>query len=157
MSDGYPIKLVRDRVSEIDTSEGIAYRPVKDRAEHIRLLHQKLLEEVGEYLAEPSMAELADIYEVLIALAIVELREILVDRRIQQAKSRKFAERGGFDDGVVMVTVEPGEDRGPSARERQLERALHDVRFHTGMSESADGTITSIRETVDRAIGGTRG
>jgi predicted house-cleaning noncanonical NTP pyrophosphatase (MazG superfamily) len=48
MPEGYPIKLVRDRVASIDTSQGLAYRPVADRDEHVLRLRAKLVEEVGE-------------------------------------------------------------------------------------------------------------
>lgn len=37
-------------------------------------------------------------------------------------------------------------------RVEELEQALRDVRFHTGLGEAKDGTIAEIRETVDRAL-----
>lgn len=102
---GYPIKLVRDRVSEIDTSVGLAFRPVRDGAEHTKLLRVKLLEEVGEYLVNPSIEELVDVLEVVMCLAHADLG-ILYGRLLVEAEDKR-AERGSFTAGTVMETVEP--------------------------------------------------
>jgi predicted house-cleaning noncanonical NTP pyrophosphatase (MazG superfamily) len=149
--DGYPIKLVRDRVQDIDTSEGIAYRPVSGPEEHLELLKIKLGEEVAEYLVSGRLTELVDVFEAVRCLSNVGHDYTLSE--LEKAALGKHDERGGFDRGTVMVTVEPGETDAPSARERELEKALRDVRFHTGIGESKDGTINEIRETVDRALG----
>lgn len=47
------------------------------------------------------------------------------------------------------------EARG-EGRIAELEQALRDVRFHTGLGEARDGTIAEIRTTVDRALGDSR-
>lgn len=111
MSDGYPIKLVRDRVSDIDTSEGITYRRVIDPAEHIELLKIKLGEEVAEYLVSGRLSELVDVFEAVRCLAVVD-GELGPDpgqaeAALQRLAFEKRLERGGFEGGTVMVTVEP--------------------------------------------------
>jgi predicted house-cleaning noncanonical NTP pyrophosphatase (MazG superfamily) len=105
MAEGYPIKLVRDRVAEIDTSEGLRYRPVHDQNEHVRRLRAKLVEEVGEYLIDPSIREAADILEAIECLAWIDLGVNF--EAIERAAAQKFAERGGFRHGTVMETIEP--------------------------------------------------
>lgn len=106
MAEGYPIKLVRDRVSDIDTSEGLRYRRVRDRDEHVKRLRAKLVEEVGEYLIDPSVGELADISQAVEDLARADLGVSEVE--VWNAKREKFEERGGFSEGVVMETIERG-------------------------------------------------
>ena len=105
MSVGSPIKLVRDRVSEVDTSEGITYRQVRDRAEHVKLLREKMGEEAVEYLVTPSLAELVDAAQALRNLAAVDLG--VTWEEVEAARIAKYQERGGFLQGTVMVTVEP--------------------------------------------------
>lgn len=63
-------KLVRDKIPEIIESSGRAchYRIASDD-EHKHLLIEKLDEEVAEYGESGSLEELADVMEVLIALA----------------------------------------------------------------------------------------
>jgi predicted house-cleaning noncanonical NTP pyrophosphatase (MazG superfamily) len=111
MAEGYPIKLVRDRVASIDTSQGLAYRPVADLGEHMRRLRAKLVEEVGEYLIDPSRGELVDVHQVVRDLAFVDLRlgetPGLAVASLEPATAQKFEERGGFIEGVVLETVEP--------------------------------------------------
>lgn len=105
MAEGYPIKLVRDRVGDVDTSEGIRFRPIEDRARLVALLRAKLIEEATEYLLEPSVEELADLLEVVRALAYHDLRESFAT--VEQARQRKKRQRGGFHRGTQMETVEP--------------------------------------------------
>lgn len=100
--DGCPIKLVRDHVGERLGGEGtITYERVSDEEQHVALLRRKLVEETAEYLADPSVGELADVLEVVWSLSRVDLKcpwEVVT----QRAK-RKREERGGFDQGMLMV------------------------------------------------------
>lgn len=106
-ADGYPIKLVRDRVADIDTSEGITYRPVRDRDEHLELLKIKLGEEVAEYLVSGRLSELADVLEAVRCLGNVGHDHTMT--QLERLALGKHDERGGFDRGTVMVTIEPEE------------------------------------------------
>lgn len=99
-SDGaYVIKLVRDGYRDA-TVPGLFFGPVGGVNEHVQLLRQKLIEEVGEYLANPSITELADVYAVLQALAVVDLGSTPED--VGGVALSKQQDRGGFYEGVVM-------------------------------------------------------
>ena len=65
-------------------------------------LKKKLLEEVHEFLAEPSVEELADIKEVLLALA-----DSLgyIPEELEFVRMSKRNSRGGFDDGFILEEV----------------------------------------------------
>jgi predicted house-cleaning noncanonical NTP pyrophosphatase (MazG superfamily) len=101
--DVYIIKLVRDRVGDtIGPPRGFSYKPVRNRVEHLKLLRQKLLEEVGEYLTDPTIEELADVQEVVDCIAALAHGGIA---ELSDAATRKRGERGSFADGTVMVAA----------------------------------------------------
>lgn len=105
---GYPIKLVRDHVGEALGGEGtISYEPIVDQDEHVALLRRKLVEEAAEYLANPSVEELADVLEVVWSLHRVDLR--VPFEVVKQRAAAKRTERGGFDRGMVMVGHHPAD------------------------------------------------
>jgi predicted house-cleaning noncanonical NTP pyrophosphatase (MazG superfamily) len=99
-------KLVRDRIPEIIKEAG--KRPttrVADEAEYRALLEAKLEEELAE-LRQPDASrpeELADILEVVLALAEVEG---LSPGHLYALRHKKAEERGKFEDRVVLVEVE---------------------------------------------------
>jgi predicted house-cleaning noncanonical NTP pyrophosphatase (MazG superfamily) len=100
---GYTIKLVRDRIEEVGPARAIDYEEVTGSIQHRKLLRVKLMEEVGEYLVDPSVEELADIYQVLVDLAVTDLGSDIGEvRSLSRAKAE---ERGGFAYGVVMVAA----------------------------------------------------
>ena len=98
-------KLVRDRIPELIANCGrtCVTQIVTDKSVRQDLLRAKLLEEYAEYCAEPSLEELADIAEVVFALA-AELGYNQSD--LLAAADQKRAERGGFARGVVLVSTE---------------------------------------------------
>lgn len=63
-------------------------------------------------------------------------------------------EEEGFDRDDLLAAL--GEADTDPDRTAELEKALRDVRFHTGRGETTDGTILEIRETVDRALSSTQ-
>ncbi|MGY2893588.1 hypothetical protein [Deinococcus sp. UYEF24] len=87
-------KLVRDRIPEL--FGGQAAR-LQDDADYLAALRAKLSEETGEYLeavtASERQAELADVLEVLLALAE---REGLSPADLERLRAAKAAERGTF-------------------------------------------------------------
>ncbi|GII95146.1 nucleoside triphosphate pyrophosphohydrolase [Sinosporangium siamense] len=99
-------KLVRDRIPEIIESAGRrAQVRVLDEAELFPALIAKLAEEAEELRrAEPEdrLGELADIYEVLGALA--ETLGLSFEE-LQEAARHKRAERGGFGDRLWLDEV----------------------------------------------------
>jgi predicted house-cleaning noncanonical NTP pyrophosphatase (MazG superfamily) len=101
MRERYLIKLVRDRIAGVPNVIGSELRTWQvGRTTHAKLLKAKLLEEVGEYLLSPSVAELADIYEVLVGLAVIEQGTNIAEvRKVARCKAE---ERGGFTDATVL-------------------------------------------------------
>jgi len=99
--DGRIIKLVRDRIPEIvsrERGEKAVYR-VAGKREYLRLLREKLEEEVAEYLAGEAAEELADIAEVIRALGEAGG---MSPRRMESIRREKARERGGFRGRKVM-------------------------------------------------------
>jgi predicted house-cleaning noncanonical NTP pyrophosphatase (MazG superfamily) len=99
-------KLVRDRVPEIIRASGaepITYRA--ESAEYRRRLHDKLLEEVDEFLTADgatAVEELADILEVVYALA-ADLGT--TKEHLETTRAAKAIERGTFTDRVIWTGV----------------------------------------------------
>ena len=104
-TDPYLIKLVRDDVeaSMENPQHGIIYKTIEDRMQFIEWLRRKLGEEMVEYLIKPSSGELADILEVVAALARHDLH--LSVAQVMDEANRKREARGGFDLGMAMWAV----------------------------------------------------
>ena len=97
-------KLVRDRIPEIIERQG-GHPSVRilDQEEYVHCLERKLDEEVEEYHRNKNPEELADILEVVYALANVigcSKEELL---RIYQ---QKHDARGGFEKRIFLVSSE---------------------------------------------------
>ncbi|MBB5432855.1 nucleoside triphosphate pyrophosphohydrolase [Nocardiopsis composta] len=95
-------KLVRDRIPEIITADGLdPVITVAGQDEYERELRRKLTEEVSEYRsAGPAEAveELADVLEVVYALARVHGADAAELDRVRRAKAE---ERGAFDRRLI--------------------------------------------------------
>jgi predicted house-cleaning noncanonical NTP pyrophosphatase (MazG superfamily) len=75
------MKLVRDKIPEIMRETGqVAVVHTADFDEYQVLLRQKLTEEVDEFLMSQDFEELADILEVLYALADSRVPQLVVTR-----------------------------------------------------------------------------
>ena len=102
-------KLVRDKVCQVLADKGISKRTnmryVKDK-EYETFLYAKLMEECAEVIgantAEQRAEEIADVREVLHAIAYLEGIEPHV---IEMAQNEKFKDKGGFTKGIVMTEV----------------------------------------------------
>jgi len=96
-------KLVRDLIPQVIEKSGKKFDThIADKAEYGKLLEEKLMEEVNEYLEDKNLEELADVLEVLVALAgnLGYSEEELFEKR-----KVKMEERGGFIEGVVLERV----------------------------------------------------
>ncbi|WP_051288085.1 nucleoside triphosphate pyrophosphohydrolase [Alkalicoccus chagannorensis] len=101
-------KLVRDLIPEVVAEEGQIARARFARPEELRgLLFAKLREEIDELEEEPSVEELADVYEVLEAL---REHHDYSDEDVAKAREKKKVERGGFRQGVILESVRDEED-----------------------------------------------
>jgi predicted house-cleaning noncanonical NTP pyrophosphatase (MazG superfamily) len=100
-----PPKLVRDKIPEIIRRNGA--EPVFHIAapeELPALLRAKLVEEVDEFLESSEPEELADVLEVVLALA----QELGVQPEdLERLRRQKAAERGAFDERVVWSGNKP--------------------------------------------------
>ncbi|QFG27614.1 nucleoside triphosphate pyrophosphohydrolase [Actinomadura sp. WMMB 499] len=95
-----PEKLVRDRIPEVIVRSGRHPRTrIAEQHEYTSLLRAKLLEEVTEYTSAGAPDELADVLEVLHALAAVHG---LTPDDLERRRAAKAAERGGFTGRVVL-------------------------------------------------------
>ena len=94
-------KLVRDRIPEIIASTGDKYkiRTLSD-AEYIEMLDAKLDEELKEYHEDKNIEELADILEVLYAVA--KARGYTIDE-LEETRLKKREKRGGFDEKIFLI------------------------------------------------------
>lgn len=99
-------KLVRDLIPELIKEQGEVphFRFLCDE-EYTRCLEDKLDEEVGEYHRDRNIGELADILEVVFALA-----ENLGCTRdaLMESYQRKHDARGGFQNRVFLISKDDG-------------------------------------------------
>lgn len=90
------VKVVRSLIPDIVGDQVVHYDQIPgERIKHA--LRAKLLEEVGEYIMEPSVEELSDVLEVIHALADIDLAVPFSDieyRRISKA----------MDAGAIRMT-----------------------------------------------------
>jgi|10_taG_2_1085330.scaffolds.fasta_scaffold02054_4 predicted house-cleaning noncanonical NTP pyrophosphatase (MazG superfamily) len=95
-------KLVRDKIPQIIEAAGknCRYR-ICDGDEFRDSLFNKLVEEVGELIADPCTEELADIYEVLEAIS--------AEFKLSSAYADQIAKRvtkGAFEHKIILEWVE---------------------------------------------------
>ncbi|MGE5674876.1 MAG: phosphoribosyl-ATP pyrophosphohydrolase [Mycobacterium leprae] len=94
-------KLIRDRIPEIIAASGRTCElRTLEPDEYLRSLDAKLGEELQEYLADGSLAELADLLEVI--HAIVRARGSSV-AELETIRAKKQQERGGFEQRLFLV------------------------------------------------------
>ncbi|MGG7176392.1 phosphoribosyl-ATP pyrophosphohydrolase [Clostridium paraputrificum] len=96
-------KLVRDKIPNIIKADGKECEVdiVKGKAKY-ELLEKKLIEEVGEFLEDKNLEELADVMEVLFGLA----NELgYSEDELIRKRNGKRDERGGFKEGIVLKGV----------------------------------------------------
>lgn len=101
-------KLVRDRIPEIieNTGKNFSTR-VLDNKEYIQELKKKSFEELQEYVEtnnnQDAIEELADVLEIIHALAEYHGASIEEVERVRKQKAEK---RGGFKEKIFLIEVE---------------------------------------------------
>jgi predicted house-cleaning noncanonical NTP pyrophosphatase (MazG superfamily) len=96
-------KLVRDRIPEIIRSKGD--NPVTHTAsdeEFEQKLKEKLKEEADEFFRDGQEEELADILEVVHAICGHKKIDI---KKLENLRKKKAAERGAFQDKIILDEV----------------------------------------------------
>lgn len=92
-------KLVRDKIPDIARAKGGTYNvTVANDEEYAAALRKKLVEETHEYISAPEPMELADIMEVVRALAKLHS---LTPEQLEDMRKQKFDERGGFEQRYI--------------------------------------------------------
>lgn len=96
-------KLVRDRIPEIIEKQGkTCVTEVLSQDAYIRMVDEKLNEELAEYQESKSLEELADLLEVMEAAVIARgytWEELL------QVRDEKRQKRGGFQERILLKEV----------------------------------------------------
>jgi predicted house-cleaning noncanonical NTP pyrophosphatase (MazG superfamily) len=92
-------KLVRDRIPEIIQAQGgLPVTRMLDDQEYLHELVKKLDEEVTEFKTDLSLEELADVQEVVLALA----DKVASRQELEEVRMRKAEERGTFKDKTYL-------------------------------------------------------
>lgn len=92
-------KLVRDRIPEI---YGLQKRHIAGDSEFLEELRKKLSEETQEFLESGEIEELADILEVVYALA--ELKDVS-PQKLEEMRKAKAEKRGAFKKRLIWEMV----------------------------------------------------
>lgn len=96
-------KLVRDKIPEIIEASGKCCTcSVLDDDKYSEMLEQKLTEELNEYQESKSMEELADLLEVMIAVAKARGSSF---EEVESIRLKKAEERGSFDKRILLEEV----------------------------------------------------
>ena len=97
-------KLVRDKIIDIIRKNGETpkYHTLSDE-DYLEELHKKVFEEANEFIEEDGPEELADLLEVLYAIA--KHKNINLEE-VEQIRLTKREKRGGFEDRIYLETVE---------------------------------------------------
>lgn len=100
-------KLVRDRIPEIVSAAGstpviVVLSNEQDVRESLHLKLREEAQELREASGDSCLEEMADVYEVLLALAAACGKTI---DQVVAAADHKRQERGGFDARLWMVSV----------------------------------------------------
>jgi predicted house-cleaning noncanonical NTP pyrophosphatase (MazG superfamily) len=98
-------KLVRDNIPNILQEKGKGYvgKTAENKEEFLVKLKEKLQEEVSEFLETPCAEEIADIQEVLDALAFSIGSDVA---EVATIKEEKATNRGRFYTGYILWSVE---------------------------------------------------
>ncbi len=108
-------KLVRDRIPEIIEASGKLCKTEKlSDEEYLKMIDEKLDEELAEYHAEygaRKLEELADLVEVIYAAAQAGGYSV---EELEQVRMQKAKERGAFADKILLTEVsDPGDKDRP--------------------------------------------
>ena len=97
-------KLVRDKIPEIIRSSGkICETEILSDEAYLKMLDEKLCEELAEYQKDQNIEELADLLEVLYATARARGYSI---EELHHVRDEKQKSRGGFDKKILLKSVQ---------------------------------------------------
>ena len=98
-------KLVRDRIPEIIEASGNECKTaVLSDEEYLKMLDEKLDEELAEYHKDQNIEELADLLEVICAAAIARGYTL---EELEAERAKKAETRGGLEKKSLLIeTIE---------------------------------------------------
>ena len=100
-------KLVRDRIPEIIEQSGkTCITSILSADEYLAMLDEKLSEELAEYQQDKSMEELADLLEVMMAVAKARGSSF---EEVEAIRRQKAEKRGGFEKRILLTEVHENE------------------------------------------------
>ena len=100
-------KLVRDRIPEIIEKSGkTCLTSILSADEYLTMLDEKLSEELAEYQQDKSMEELADLLEVMMAVAKARGSSF---EEVEAIRRQKTEKRGGFEKRILLTEVHENE------------------------------------------------
>ncbi len=104
-------KLVRDRIPEIIEASGSTCRTtvLSDEA-YLAMLDEKLDEELAEYHRDGSPEELADLLEVIYAVA--RAKGYTLDE-LEAIRAEKAARRGTFEGKILLIETQERNQETP--------------------------------------------
>ena len=96
-------KLIRDKIPQLIEAAGKKYELHKaDDKEYLQSLLAKVKEELQEFEEQPSLEEMADIFEVLTALIDYFGFD---EEKIREYQEKKRKERGAFKKRLILDKV----------------------------------------------------
>lgn len=96
-------KLVRDKIPQIIAATGKQCQTRSlSQEQYLEKLDEKLNEELAEYQQSKSLEELADLYEVM--LAVIAARGYTPEQ-LEALRLEKRENRGGFDARILLLEV----------------------------------------------------
>ena len=97
------MKLVRDKIPNIikESNKTCEYHIASEDEYKIRL-YEKMVEELEEFIENPSLEEAADIYEVLSSMCALHSIHMT---HVTYATLVKRKQRGGFEGAIVLERV----------------------------------------------------
>lgn len=97
-------KLVRDKIPDIIRKQGeTAHIRILEDTEYRQALENKLNEEVAEFYESKTLEELADVLEVVYALAESQGASV---QDLLKVYEKKHSERGGFSKKIFLIAKE---------------------------------------------------
>jgi len=94
------LKLIRDEIPEYVRMKGGTIKTrIASNKEYEQLLHEKLVEEVNEFLEARNTEELADVLEVVRSLGDLYLDDF---NKLEEIRKQKAREKGSFKKRIVM-------------------------------------------------------
>ena len=97
-------KLVRDKIPEIIEANGDkpTYETLKDDR-YLSELNKKLIEEANEFIEANDPEELADLMEVVYAIATLKNIDL---NQVEEIRKQKALKRGAFNKKIFLKSVE---------------------------------------------------